>query len=120
GVVIAIALVWFVVKFRRDRLVSHEWPAQLFVAVCGLREIAPLIFFTDNPPETYMYLLVAFAALLFASILVQLLGPRASQRGRIIFAVIVGALAISYGMATWVRNSRVARCGETASTIVNA
>jgi len=82
--------------------------------------IAPLIVFTDKPSETYMYLLVAFAALLFASILVQLLGPRASQRGRIIFAVIVGTLAISYGAATWVRNGRVARCGETAKDIVTS
>jgi len=114
------ALVWLVVKYRRDRLVSHDWPAQLFVAVSGIAVIAPLIIFTDKPSETYMYLLVAFAALLFASILVQFLGPRASKRGRIIFAVIVGALAISYGTATWVRNGRVARCGETASTIVNA
>ena len=120
SVAIAIALIWFVVKFRRDRLVSHEWPAQLFVAVCGIGVIAPLIIFTDKPSETYMYLLVAFAALLFASILVQLLGPRASQRGRIIFAVIVGALAISYGTATWVRNGRVARCGETAKEIVTS
>lgn len=120
GLAVVTALVWLVVKYRRDRLVSHEWPAQLFVAVSGIGVIAPLIIFTDKPSETYMYLLVAFAALLFASILVQLLGPRASKRGRIIFAVIVGALAISYGTATWVRNGRVARCGETASTIVNA
>jgi len=120
GMVVVAAVVWLVVKFRRDRLVSHEWPAQLFVAVCGIGVIAPLIVFTDKPSETYMYLLVAFAALLFASILVQLLGPRASQRGRIIFAVIVGALAISYGAATWVRNGRVARCGETAKDIVTS
>ena len=120
GMVVVAAVVWLVVKFRRDRLVSHEWPAQLFVAVCGIGVIAPLIVFTDKPSETYMYLLVAFAALLFASILVQLLGPRASQRGRIIFAVIVGTLAISYGAATWVRNGRVARCGETAKDIVTS
>jgi hypothetical protein len=119
AMVVVAALIWIVVKFRRDRLVSHEWPAQLFVAVSGIGVIAPLIIFTDKPSETYMYLLVAFAALLFASILVQLIGPRASQRGRIIFAVIVGALAISYGTATWVRNGRVALCGETSSAIVN-
>jgi hypothetical protein len=120
GVLVAAALIWFVVKYRRDRLISHEWPAQLFVAVSGIAVIAPLIIFTDKPSETYMYLLVAFAMLLFASILVQLIGPRASKRGRIIFAVIVGALAISYGTATWVRNSRVENCGETAGAIVNA
>lgn len=120
GLVVVAVLVWLIVKFRRDRLVSHDWPAQLFIAVCGIGVIAPLIIFTDKPSETYMYLLVAFAALLFASILVQLLGPRASQRGRIIFTVIVGALAISYGAATVVRNSRVARCGETAKAIVSS
>jgi len=35
GMVVVAAVVWLVVKFRRDRLVSHEWPAQLFVAVCA-------------------------------------------------------------------------------------
>jgi len=120
GMLVVAALIWLVVKYRRDRLMSHEWPAQLFVAVCGIGVIAPLIIFTDKPSETYMYLLVAFAALLFASILVQLLGPRASRRGQIIFGVIVGALAVSYGTATWVRNGRVALCGETSGAIVNA
>ena len=120
GLVVVGVVVWLVVKYRRDRLVSHEWPAQLFVVVSGIAVIAPLIIFTDKPSETYMYLLVAFAALLFSSILVQLLGPRASRRGRIIFVVIVGALTVSYGAATWVRNSRVERCGETAKEIVSS
>src|SRR5262245_36286114 len=88
--------------------------------VSAVAVIAPLIIFTDKPSETYMYLMVAFAALLFASILVQLLGPRASRRAQIIFAVIVGVLAVSYGTATWVRNSRVARCGDTAKEIVSS
>ena len=120
GLAVGAVLVWLIVKFRRDRLVSRDWPAQLFVLVSGIAVIAPLIIFTDKPSETYMYLMVAFAVLLFASILVQFLGSHASRRGRIIFAVIVGALAISYGTATWVRNSRVARCGETAKEIVSS
>ena len=120
GLVVVAVLVWLIVKFRRDRLVSREWPAQLFVLVSGIAVIAPLIIFTDKPSETYMYLMVAFAVLLFASILVQFLGSHASRRGQIIFAVIVGVLAVSYGTATWVRNGRVARCGETAKEIVSS
>jgi hypothetical protein len=120
GLVVVAVLVWLIVKFRRDRLFSRDWPAQLFVAVSGIAVIAPLIIFTDKPSETYMYLMVAFAALLFSSILVQLLGSHASRRGQIVFAVIVGALAVSYGTATWVRNTRVARCGETAKEIVSS
>lgn len=118
--VLIVAAVWLVIKFRRERLVSRSWPSQLFVAGCGVGAIAPLIVFTDKPSETYLYLTVGFAVLLFSSVLVQLLGPRASGRGRLIFAVIVGFLAVSYGAATWVRNSRVARCGETAKQIVNS
>ena len=120
GLVMIVAAVWLVVKFYRERLVSRSWPSQLFVAGCAVGAIAPLIVFTDKPSETYLYLTVAFAALLFSSVLVQLLGPRASSRGRLIFAVIVGLLAVSYGTATFVRNSRVARCGETARQIVNS
>jgi hypothetical protein len=120
GVVLVAVLVWIIVRFRRERVISREWPAQLFVAAGAMAAIAPLIIFTDKPSETYMYLTVGLAAVFFASVLAQLIGSRASRRRRFVFAIVVSLLCVSYAAATWVRNNRVARCGETAKQIVSA
>jgi hypothetical protein len=118
GLGVSTLLAWSIMKARRKQLLDPSWPAQLFVAVAAVAVISPLLLFADKASETYMYLTVAFAAVLFASVLEQVLKPVTSRKGRIAFAVVVGVLCVSYASATWVRNSRVARCGTTAKQIV--
>jgi hypothetical protein len=101
-------------KKRADRLLLST---QLFLLCAVVLSILPLIVFTPKPSETYMYLAVAFGALLFCSVLNVLLNAR-TVKGRLVFASIVGLLTVSFSCATWVRNQRVASCAATAQRIM--
>jgi len=109
---------FLLLKFKRQ-MIDRTWPAQLFVLMAAASAIAPLIVFTDKPSETYLYLTIAFVAILFASFAVQLLKPETNLRGRAIVIAVVGLLSISYALGTWVRNDKVHRCGETAHQIAS-
>ena len=111
-------LIWALVSRKRRGGVNPERPAKFFVITGGVAVIAPLIMFADKASETYLYLAVAFMAILFASVLHQILKPGENRQGRIAFVVIVATLSVSYASATWVRNSLVRRCGLTANRIV--
>ncbi len=104
-------LIWALIRLKSRGLRDPEWPEKLFVLTGAIAVIAPLIVFADKASETYLYLAVAFVAILFASVLRQILKPGENNRGRIAFVVIVATLSISYASATWVRNSLVQRCG---------
>ncbi|MCM3901902.1 MAG: hypothetical protein ND866_09370, partial [Pyrinomonadaceae bacterium] len=111
-------LIWALIRLKRGGLQDPEWPEKLFVGTGAIAVIAPLIVFSDKASETYLYLAVAFVAILFASVLRQILKPGENNRGRIAFVVIVASLSVSYASATWVRNSLVQRCGRAADRIV--
>jgi len=72
----------------------------LLGAVC--LSILPLLVFNDHASETYMYVPVAFAMLLLASILSDLRCLRPA-----IFYVVVALLFASFGCAVWGRSQRV-------------
>lgn len=112
--VVALALLLRVLK---QRLTRHDLVIDLFLLSGIILSLLPLIVFTPKPSETYMYLALAFGALLFSSLL-SLAVRVEERRGRAIFAAVFGVLAISFSLATWVRNGSVASCGQTAKTIM--
>ncbi|HKR61720.1 MAG TPA: hypothetical protein VJS64_18685 [Pyrinomonadaceae bacterium] len=111
-------LIWVPIRLKGRRLQDAKWSEQVFVVISGIAVLAPLIVFADKASETYLYLAVAFGAILFVSILHQILKPVQSRRGRVAFIVIVATLSISYASATWVRNRLVQQCGLTADRIM--
>ncbi len=111
---LALALV---VKILMKRLNRRSLANQLFLLSAIVLSILPLIVFTPKPSETYMYLAVAFGALLFSSVLAVLVNAQ-NPRGRIAFVTVLGVLAVSFSCATWVRNGSVAGCGQTAKRIL--
>lgn len=111
-------LIWALIRLKRRGLQDPEWQERVFVGTGAIAVIAPLILFADKASETYLYLAVALVAILFASVMRQILKPGENNRGRIAFVVIVTTLSISYASATWVRNSLVQRCGMAANRIV--
>jgi len=119
GVIALLVVGFLLMRFRKNIQEAGLWPAQLFLLTAAAAAIAPLVVFTDKPSETYLYLTIAFVAVLFASIIVQLLKVETSANRRIVFAVMIGALSISFGLGTWVRNSKVYQCGQTAAQIVS-
>jgi len=122
GIAIVLGLLvgaWLFFKFKTEIIHGSFRPAQLFVLIAALSAIAPLVVFTDKPSETYLYLTIGFAAILFASLTVEFLKPETNPRGRALFAGLVAVLTISFALATWVRNDKVNRCGETARQIVS-
>ncbi|MGI8733620.1 MAG: hypothetical protein ACR2LM_10010 [Pyrinomonadaceae bacterium] len=105
------------VKVLMNRLNRHALAIYLFLLSAIILSLLPLIVFTPKPSETYMYLAVAFGALLFSAIL-NVVVKVEEPRGRAVFAGVFGVLAISFSCATWVRNGSVASCGQTAKRIM--
>lgn len=115
-----ISLVVVIAMFLLRRSVRSMWAAigsnHLLLILSIAASLSILIIFTDKPSETYMYLPVAFVALLFSSLLqIAFLRRRGAEK---IYLVIVFILSILFVSATWVRNGLVARCGATAAQIV--
>ncbi len=110
-----------IVLLRRPiikRLKASEWANILFLLLAIVLSLLPLIVVTPKPSETYAYLGVAFFALVFSALLEALIRPSLGGRRLIIYATVVGALTISFSCATWIRNTRVVHCGETAQRIL--
>lgn len=106
-----------IAKVLIKRLNRRTFATDLFLLSGAVLSLLPLIVFTPKPSETYMYLAVAFGALLFSSVL-SLLVNLEEQRGRTVFLAICGVLAVSFSAATWIRNGSVASCGQTAKIIM--
>ncbi|HEY2974429.1 MAG TPA: glucosyltransferase domain-containing protein [Pyrinomonadaceae bacterium] len=115
---VSVVLLVFVVRTLRRKLDRPLLTVQLFLFSAVVLSVLPLIVFTPKPSETYIYLSVAFGALLFSSILGVLFDSRNPLERRI-FTVIVVLLTVSFSCATWVRNGRVANCGVTAERIIS-
>ena len=106
------------IRMRSRGLPDPKWSEKLFVLTSGIAVLAPLIVFADKASETYLYLAVAFGAILFVSILHQIFKPAQMRRGGLTFGIIIALLSSSYASGTWVRNSLVQRCGLAANRIV--
>jgi hypothetical protein len=84
----------------------------LLGAVC--LSILPLLVFNDHASETYLYVPVAFAMLLLASILSDLKHLRPA-----IFYTVVTLLLASFGCAVWGRSQRVIYSAAIAQRILS-
>lgn len=102
---------------RGRKLLAAIEPNHILLALAILSSLSILVLFTEKASETYMYLPMAFAALLFCSLLDAGLSGR--KTGPLIYVTIICGLIVLYGSATWVRNGLVARCGATANQIVS-
>jgi len=116
--IIGVVCLALLVKVLVNRLNRRALAIDLFLLSAIVLSLLPLIVFTPKPSETYMYLAVAFGALLFSSVL-SLLVKVEEPRGRAVFVGVFGVLAISFSCATWVRNGSVASCGQTAKIIMD-
>jgi hypothetical protein len=80
--------------------------------------LLPVLSLSSHPSESYLYLPVAFYALLLSCILTKLLYGSLAPTGR---ASVVAASLVLLGLfcaATWIRNERIVQCGETAHRIL--
>lgn len=116
----AVLLVFLLRRSLVEHLRASDWPNVLFLLAAVILSLLPFVVLTNKPSETYLYLSVAFTALLFASVLQTLLRAASSRTGSLVFAVAVGVLVVSFSCATWVRNNRVADCGNTAKRMLSS
>lgn len=113
----------FVILLRKPlgrRLCASDWPNLLFLLIAVIVTLLPFIVLTMKPSETYLYMSVAFAALLFSSLLETAVAADRSGIGSLLYAAAVGVLTVSFSCATWVRNNRVVQCGNTAERIMSS
>jgi hypothetical protein len=116
----AAGLVVLLRKPLAQRLRASDWPNLVFLLIAIIMSLLPFVVLTLKPSETYLYMSVAFAALLFSSLLETVLGAGTSRSTRsLLYGVAVGILVVSFSCATWVRNNRVVRCGNTAKRIMS-
>ncbi len=88
-------------------------------ALLGLMApLVPVLLIEPHPSEAYLYLPVAFYLLLFVVVLHWVLGDSVAGRPRMIEQVVLLALLGMFSAATWVRNERLLRCGETSQRIL--
>jgi hypothetical protein len=121
GALMVLAVVVIVVFLTRRNL-QTLWSSlglnHFLLVLAILSTLSILVLFTDKASETYMYLPMAFAALLFSSLLeIAIFGGEAG--GKFVYGTIICVLCILFASATWVRNGRVAQCGITAAQIVS-
>jgi hypothetical protein len=102
------------------RLRASDWPNLLFLLIATIVSLLPFVVLTLKPSETYLYMSVAFAALLFSSLLETLIGAGTTRTRSLLYGVAVGVLAVSFSCATWVRNNRVVQCGNTAQRMLSS
>ena len=94
-----------------------DWRAVLFLLSGMGLPLFPVLLFQSHPSETYLYLSIAFYALLVSYGLVLIMPLLIPERRGIRITMIVLAAGLSCA-ATWVRNDRVVRCADTARRIL--
>ncbi len=102
------------------RVRASDRPNLLFLLIAIIGSLSPFIILTLKPSETYLYMAVAFWALLFSSLLEIATRAAPSNMRPLLFGVVVGFLAVSFSCATWVRNDRVVACGNTAKRFMSS
>ncbi|HEY3303144.1 MAG TPA: hypothetical protein VGL70_06370 [Candidatus Binatia bacterium] len=82
--------------------------------------LLPVLLFASHPSETYLYLSVAFYALLLAYALGRAIDAMPIPGKETAYAVAVLFFAAILSAATWTRNERVLNCATTAKRIIRA
>jgi hypothetical protein len=102
-----------------DTLASQkvDWAAALLLVFGIGAPLLPVLVFSSHPSETYLYLPVAFYALLLVYLLAKLLRQTCRPTGYALYVPIT-FLVVVFSAATWVRNQRVSDCGETVHKIL--
>jgi hypothetical protein len=95
-----------------------NWAAVIFLVSGICLPLLPVLAFQSRPSETYLYLPVAFYGLLISYILAGVLPATLPPIGRGTLLSILLVVAGFSAAATWIRNDRVYRCGETARQIL--
>jgi len=76
--------------------------------------LGPFLLFTPHASETYLYLPEALYSILLSTLLWSLVPSKT------IYRLVVAAFLLCFGIGTWIRNDRVAVCGQTAREILQS
>jgi hypothetical protein len=76
--------------------------------------LAPFLLFTPHASETYLYLPAALYCILLSVLLWTFLPSKVFYRSA------VAAILVCFVVGTWIRNQRVAACGQTAFNILRS
>jgi hypothetical protein len=124
AIVSALALVLIVRRWTNiGQSVIHQmdWARVVFLLAGIVIPLMPALAFRSyHPSETYLYLSVAFYALLLSYVLVKLLWDPHTSRSQAAYTAVVIVLLGLFCAANWVRNNRVVQCGETARRIISS
>jgi len=113
-----VRLVSWLMKSNSITKSSINWPSVAFLACGIIVPLLPVLALSSHASETYLYLAVAFYALLLSYGLDRLLFHRHRPALHTSYVIIVVALIGLSSAATWVKNLQVFRCGEIAHRIV--
>jgi len=89
-----------------------------FLMCAILAPLTPVLLFEGHPSETYLYLPLAFYALLLSYGINRLVLLADREKEKAVFAIVAFFLVGLSFSATWVRNGRVIQCGDTARRIL--
>jgi hypothetical protein len=111
--------IYVIRRLRDDSLASQkiDWAAALLLVFGIGAPLLPVLVFSSHPSETYLYLPVAFYALLLVYLLAKLVRQTRRPTGYAFYVPIV-FLVVVFSAATWVRNQRVSECGQTVHRIL--
>ena len=115
-----VAAVRYAVRRNPMAIRSIDWAAVAFLAFAIGLPLLPVLLFSSHPSETYLYLSVAFYALLLAYALGRAADAMPARKRTTVYACVILLFAAMFSAATWTRNNRVLRCGTTASRIIHA
>jgi hypothetical protein len=116
--VMGIGVGLFFVRWLRKNRSGINYPAVIFLFFGLALTLLPVLFLQPHPSETYLYLPVAFYAILLSYVLAKFLGTAKGFGLRNFYVSTVVILIFLFSSATWVRNERVFDCGETARRIL--
>jgi hypothetical protein len=90
-----------------------------FLLCAIVAPLVPVLVVTSHPSESYVYLPVAFYALLLSYALDRISRSLNIPRARGLHVLVALALLAPASAGTWVRNERTLRCGATAERIMS-
>lgn len=118
---IASIAVFVIQPWRKTKIFvirTINWTTILFLMFGIMLTLLPVLLLSSHPSESYLYLPVAFYALLLSCTLATLLYGALTLKGRAsVITVSVALLGLSCA-ATWTRNESIIQCGETAHRIL--
>jgi hypothetical protein len=116
--VIVIGVGFFFLRWLRPNLRSINYVVVIFLLFGMALPLLPVLFLQSHPSETYLYLPVAFYALLLSYGLTKILAEAEGSGLRSFYIPTLVVLIALFSSATWVRNKRVFECGQTARRIL--